>query len=361
MTDRTPPAPAGRGSHINPANRFQKLHVEPDFEHLEHDEEAVEGAERPRTEYLADDAQSIVTENDSPDVPFRYSLNPYRGCSHGCAYCYARPTHEYLGFSAGLDFETRVLVKHRAPELLREFLARPSWRGDPIAMSGVTDCYQPAERHFRLTRRCLEVALDARQPLGIVTKNALVLRDLDLLREMAALGLAHVTLSITSLKQSLSRVMEPRTSAPAARLRAIRELRAAGVPVGVLVAPVIPGLTDSETPAILAAAAEAGAQTAYYQLLRLPLTVQPVFLEWLQRTHPLQAKRVESMIRSTRGGELNCSEFGQRMNGAGQIAEQIAQVFRTFARKHGLDRDLPSPDRAEFRPPRLRSGQMRLF
>jgi len=353
--------PIGRGAHVNPANRFQKTHLEPDFEQVEHDEEYLAGAANPKTEYLPDDSQSIVTENDSPDVPFRFSLNPYRGCSHGCSYCYARPTHEYLGYSAGLDFETKVLVKHKAPELFREFLARPSWRPEVIVLSGVTDCYQPVERDLQLTRRCLEVALEARQPIGIVTKNALVLRDLDLLGPMAALRTVHVSISITTLDQSLTKTLEPRTSAPEARLRAVRALREAGVPVSVLLAPVIPGLTDSEIPAILAAAAEAGAESAAYQLLRLPRCVQEIFGEWLQRTHPLQQPRVEAMILATRGGKLNSSEFGQRMSGTGLLAEQVGQLFHTFARRHGLDADLPPYDCDQFRPPRLPRGQLRLF
>lgn len=353
--------PIGRGAHLNPANRFERTHVEPDREHFQDGEGWDLGEQNPRTEYLPDESRSIVTENDSPDVPFRYSLNPYRGCSHGCSYCYARPTHEYLGLSAGLDFETKVLVKHKAPDLFREFLARGTWRPEPIALSGVTDPYQPAERQFELTRRCLQIALEARQPMGIVTKNALVVRDLDILGPMAALRLVHVSISITSLKQSLTRVMEPRTSAPDARLRAMRALTEAGVPVCVLVAPVIPGLTDSEIPAILAAAAEAGARSAGWELLRLPLTVKPVFLDWLARTHPLQQERILALIRSTREGKLNSSEFGERMCGSGVFADQIRQLFRAFAVKHGLDGEMPDYDVAQYRPPHIGQEQLRLF
>ena len=353
--------PRGRGSHVNPPNRFERLHVEPDLDQLAPDDDFRLGPGNPSTEYIPDDSRSIVTENDSPDVPFRYSLNPYRGCSHGCAYCYARPTHEYLGFSAGLDFETKILVKPRAAALFRQFLSRPGWRPEPIALSGVTDPYQPAEREFQLTRQCLEVALEARQPILITTKNALVVRDLDWLRPMAELGLVHVSMSITSLKPSLIRVMEPRTSAPQARLRAMKQLVEAGVPVCAVVAPVIPGLTDSEIPAILAACAEAGVRSADYQLLRLPLSVKPVFLEWLARTHPLQRERVEALIRSTRDGQLSCAEFGRRMTGAGALAEQIGQLFRAFARKHGLDREMPKLDGRRFCGPRQDKRQLRLF
>lgn len=353
--------PIGRGARANPPNRFQRLRVELDLDQLEPDDVLEAERSHRETEYLVDDARSILTENDSPDVPFRFSLNPYRGCCHGCAYCYARPTHEYLGFSAGLDFETKVLVKQRAAALFREFLARPGWQAEPIALSGVTDPYQPAERQFQLTRQCLQVALDARQPVSIITKNALVVRDLDLLRPMAELGLVHVSISITSLKPSLIRVMEPRTSRPESRLRAMRQLAEAGVPLCAVVAPVIPGLNDSEIPAILAACAEAGVHLATYQLLRLPLSVQPVFLEWLARTHPLQQERIKAMIRSTRDGKLNSSEFGVRMSGRGALAEQIGQLFRTFARKYGLDRDLPELDGSQFRPPRAADRQRRLF
>ncbi|NLX98861.1 MAG: PA0069 family radical SAM protein [Rhodopirellula sp.] len=355
------PGFTGRGAHINPPNRFLPTRLEPDLEHLEHDEDALAELGRAETQYLADQSQSIVAENDSPDVPFRYSINPYRGCQHGCSYCYARPTHEYLGFSAGLDFETRILVKHDAARLLRQFLSRPSWQAETIVLSGVTDGYQPAERQFRLTRQCLEVALEARQPIGIVTKNALVTRDLDLLGEMASLEIVHVVLSITTLDGELARAMEPRTSTPQARLRAIRDLSEAGVPTGVMVAPVIPGLTDHEIPAILAAAAEAGARAACHTHLRLPATVQPVFLEWLERTRPWSRERIESLIRSMRDGKLNSPEFGHRMHGTGEMAEQITALFQVFARKHGLDGDLPPNRRDRFRPPKLPGGQMRLF
>jgi len=361
MDDPRRNQPIGRGAHVNPANRFAQTRLEPAFEQVGYDDEFVAESANPRTQYLPDDSRSIVTENDSPDVPFRYSLNPYRGCSHGCSYCYARPTHEYLGFSAGLDFETKVLVKHKAPELFREFLSRPSWRPEAIALSGVTDCYQPVERDLQLTRRCLGVALEARQPIGITTKNALVVRDLDVLRPMAGLGIVHVSISVTTLDQSLTKTLEPRTSSPEARLRAVRALSEAGVPVAVLVAPVIAGLTDSEIPAILAAAAEAGAMRADYQLLRLPLCVRSIFLEWLARTHPLQQRRVETMIRSTHGGKLSSSEFGERMSGSGVVADQIGQLFRTFARTHGLDGQLPPYDCDQFRALPTSTGQLRLF
>lgn len=348
------------GSMIDPPNRFEKSHREPDFDHLEWDAEYLEGLGHRPLEYLPDTSKSIVSQNDSPDVPFTYSVNPYRGCAHGCAYCYARNTHEYLGFNAGLDFETKILVKQNAPELLREFLSRESWKPEPITFSGVTDCYQPAERQFRLTRGCLEVALECRQPVGIITKNALVVRDLDLLREMAIYRLVHVFLSVTSLDPELARTMEPRTSVPAARLRAIQTLAEVKVPVGVMTAPIIPGLNDSEIPSILKAAKDAGALSAGYVFLRLPLTVEPVFREWLHRTQPLKAERVEQRLKQSRRGKMSVSTWGERMQGEGEIAEQIGRMFRVFSQRVGFE-GMPEFDAAQFRPPVPRSGQMRLF
>jgi DNA repair photolyase len=361
MVETNQPSARGRGSQLNPANRFGGPYHEPDLEHLEHDPEAQQALQRLPTEYLPDRSRSIVTENHSPDVGFRFSINPYRGCSHGCSYCYARPTHEYLGLNAGLDFETKILVKEDAPELFREFLNRPGWQPEPIALSGVTDCYQPAERRFGLTRQILEVAVEARQPMTIITKNALILRDLDLLTPLTAQRLVHVCLSVTTLDGELARCMEPRTSTPAARLRAMAGLTGAGVPVTVLIAPVIPGLNDSEIPAILAAAQQAGAAAAGYVLLRLPLTVAPVFTEWLERARPEQAAKVLGRLRGARGGKLNVAAFGQRMRGTGELAEQIRSVFHLFAKKHGLDGDVPELDCSRFQPPLPPSGQGRLF
>ena len=348
------------GSQLNPPNRFETVHRELDLEHMEWDQEHLAALTNRKIEYVDDASKTIISENDSPDVPFRYSLNPYRGCIHGCAYCYARPGHEYLGFNAGLDFETKIVVKKDAPKLLREFLARDSWNPEAITFSGVTDCYQPAEREFRLTRQCLEVALECRQPVGIITKNALVLRDLDLLKKLAALNLVHVFLSITTLDPELARAMEPRTSIPAARLRAVSMLSEAGVPVGVMTAPIIPGLNDSEIPQILAAAREAGALSANYVLLRLPLTVEPVFLEWLRRTQPLKAERVEGLLRQMRDGKLSDSTWGKRMVGAGPMAEQIRTMHQVFKKKLGFTQ-MPKLDVSQFRPPKSKNGQLRLF
>lgn len=349
----------GRGAQVDPPNRFEVIHAERDWEQLADDDSPIE---RPvKTQFLVDHSRSIVSENDSPDIPFRYSVNPYRGCEHGCAYCYARPTHEYLGFNAGLDFESRILVKERAPELLRDWLARDEYQPEWIAFSGVTDCYQPCERRFELTRRCLQVAAECGQPIGIVTKNALVARDLDVLRPMAERRTVRVLLSITTLDAELARTLEPRTSSPAARLRTIRELSAAGVEVGVMIGPVIPGLNDVEIPAILQAAKEAGAVMAAYVLLRLPLTVRPVFTDWLAKALPSQKDKIESLIRQCRGGEMNDSQFGRRRLGEGQIADQIAQTFRVFAKKFGLDQKVPPLATQFFKPPIPSSGQLRLF
>lgn len=358
----------GRGSQLRPANRFERLHREDDeqqdaeaaVEECDGGDERGSDGHRLATQFLPDASQSILSHNDSPDVGFNWSVNPYRGCEHGCAYCYARPTHEYLGFDAGLDFESRILVKHDAPALLRRALAQPSWRGETIVFSGVTDCYQPIERTLRLTRGCLEVLLSARQAFGIVTKNALVTRDLDLLTAAAELNLAHVNISVTSLDASLARSLEPRTSLPRQRLEAIRRLTEVNVPVRVLAAPVIPGLNDQEIPAILAAAQAAGARSAGYVLLRLPGAVRPVFHEWLARAYPDKLARIEALIRNTRGGQMSDSHFGRRHRGQGEYAQQIAQTFGVFARKLGLYGELPPLDETRFQPPEL-SGQRRLF
>lgn len=361
MNDGEFPSLKGRGASINPANRFEKTNHEPDYEQLEPDDDFFDGLHRPKTEYLSDNSKSVISENDSPDVPFRFSLNPYRGCSHGCSYCYARPSHEYLGLSAGLDFETKIFVKHDAANLFREFLCRPKWIPEPIVLSGVTDPYQPGEREFRITRQCLEVALEARQPIDIITKNALILRDLPHLSEMASMRLIRAFLSVTTLDAALARVMEPQTSSPAARLNAIRTLAEAGVPVQVMVAPIVPGLNDSEIPSILSEAAAAGAKSAGHVLLRLPLNVAPIFIDWLDRHRPTCRQRVESLIRATRDGSLNRSKFGERMRGTGNIAQQVGTLFRTFAKRSGLDKPLPAADCESFRAPKLTSGQNLLF
>jgi len=351
----------GRGAHLQPANPHLAIRREDDFEHVAEDDDFLAELDRPPTEYLADDSQSIVAENDSPDIGFRYSVNPYRGCAHGCSYCYARPYHEYLGFSAGLDFETKVLVKHRAPELLRDWLARPSWRPETIAFSGVTDCYQPAEREFELTRGCLEVAAECRQPIGIITKNALVTRDIDLLQQLAAHHVVRVSISITTLDAKLARTMEPRTSSPAARLRAMRELSDAGIPTQLMLAPVIPGLNDSEIPAIMKAARDAGADDAGYVLLKLPTSVREVFFDWLRRSYPDRLAKIETLIRSTRAGRLHDSRFGRRQRGTGNVADLIADAFSLWRKRLRYPEESRPLNRDAFHPPQPANGQLRLF
>ncbi|WP_165228242.1 PA0069 family radical SAM protein [Aquisphaera insulae] len=365
MTRDDHPLAAGRGARVNPPNRFERTHHELDLSELDSDDDAdyIASLGRPPTTFIPDHSRTILCRNDSPDVGFEVSINPYRGCEHGCVYCYARPGHEYLGYSAGLDFETRILVKHDAPELLRRELMKPSYAPKVLALSGVTDAYQPAERRLRLTRRCLEVLAEFRHAVGIVTKNRLVVRDLDLLRELASHGAAGVMLSVTTLDPGLARDLEPRTSPPAARLEAIRSLAAAGVPVGVMVAPVIPGLTDHEMPAILEAAAGAGATIAGYVVLRLPMAVAPLFEDWLERHRPAVKDRVLGRIRALRDGRLNDPRFGSRMRGEGPLAELIHRVFHVACRRHGLNRERWSVSPSAFRRPEGSGAgrQLRLF
>lgn len=342
MQQRPPPTPPhGRGSPIQPPNRFERLHVSLD--------EDVEEGPAPRTQFYRDAARSIISRNESPDLGFDASINVYRGCEHGCSYCYARPYHEYLGFSSGLDFESRIMVKLDAPELLRAELSHPRWTPQRLAMSGVTDCYQPIERKLEITRRCLQVLADFRNPVAIVTKNHLVTRDRDLLSSLAAHHASCVHISITTLDASLSSRLEPRASRPAHRLAAIRTLSEAGVPVGVLVAPVIPGLNEHEIPAILSAASEAGAQFAGYTVLRLPYAVKDIFRAWLEAHFPDRVERVLGRVREMRGGELNKSSFGERMRGTGAIADEIRQLFQVCLRRHGLNQRYAELSTAAFR------------
>jgi len=343
----------GRGADGNPANRFEGLETVPDA--------GAEGGSGPETRLLRDRSRTVITTNDSPDVPFEASLNPYRGCEHGCVYCYARPTHEYLGFSAGLDFESRILVKEDAPTLLRRELADPSWEPRTLALSGVTDPYQPVERRLEVTRGCLEVLAESRNPVSIVTKSRLVCRDLDLLQELAGHDAACVTLSVTTLDEELRRRLEPRAPTPARRLDAVRRLSGAGIPVGVNVAPVIPGLTDHEIPRILESAAGAGASHASYVLLRLPHGVEELFVEWLERHFPERISKVLGRIRDARDGRLTDPRFGTRMRGQGPFADQLRNLFRVARRKHGLDRSGPRLSTDAFRRPVVPGAQRELF
>lgn len=325
----------GRGTDHNPPNRYESIFVEYD------------DIEAPRTQFFTDHSKTILAKNNSPDVGFDYSLNPYRGCEHGCIYCYARPTHEQLGFSAGLDFESKIMIKRDAPVLLEKIFRSRAWRPQVVALSGNTDCYQPVERRLQLTRACLRVFLQYRNPVSIITKNALVLRDIDLLSDLANHQLVHVHISITTLDHHLCRILEPRTSSPRRRLEAIARLAQAGVPVGVMVAPVIPGLNDRDIPAILREAARAGAENAGYILLRLPYGLKDLFVQWLRKQVPQKADKVIHQIQSMREGELYQCEFGTRKRGRGPTAQMIQRLFELSCSRHGL-KLRPAPLRTDL-------------
>lgn len=345
-----------RGTHLDTGNRFTTR----TSERFDDGWESFTEESDPRTEFIDDLSRSAFATNDSPDIPFTHSINPYRGCEHGCAYCYARPTHEYLGYNAGIDFETKIMVKKDAARLAREEMMKRSWKPTVVSMSGVTDPYQPAERRFGITRQILETMLDFRNPVGIVTKNALVLRDLDLLTELAAFQCVAVFVSITTLDRDLARRMEPRTASPDRRVEVVRRLSEAGVPVGVMMAPMIPGLNDEEIPTLLKTVAEAGATHAYYVTLRLPLAVRPVFVDWLDREEPDKAAKVRHRLQEMRGGQLNLAEFGARMGGKGARADFIKNLFRLTAKRHGLNEKPLHITTENFRRPG-RDGQISLF
>jgi DNA repair photolyase len=340
----------GRGASWSPANRFEKLHVDLNDVDVVDDDPDADAKPRRKTQYFRDGTKTIVARNQSPDVGFEVSVNPYRGCEHGCIYCFARPTHEYLGFSAGLDFESRIMVKPDAPRLLETELSSPKWKPQFLMMSGVTDCYQPIERKLKITRGCLEVLAKFRNPVGILTKNRLVTRDIDILSELAGDNCAVVNISITTLDLDLQQIMEPRTSAPLARLDAVEQLRAANIPVGVMVAPVIPGINDHEIPAIVAACAKAGAQFAGHVLLRLPWAVRPLFEHWLDEHFPERKAKVLDRLRASRGGKLYDSRWRKRQTGEGIFAEQIANMFEVACRRAGFG-ERPKLSTAAFRRP----------
>jgi len=347
---------AKRGTQLNTGNRFTQR----SSERFDDGWESFAEESNPGTEFVDDRSRSAFATNESPDIPFTHSINPYRGCEHGCTYCYARPTHEYLGFNAGIDFEAKIVVKRDAARLAREAMLKNSWKPTVVSISGVTDPYQPAERHFRITRQILETMLEFRNPVAIVTKNAMVMRDIDLLAELARHGCAAVFLSITTLDRELARRMEPRTATPELRLEAIRRLTDAGIPVGVMVAPLIPGLTDDEIPSILRAAAEAGARQAFYTIVRLPLAVRPIFIDWLEREEPGRAAKVIHALEEMRHGRVNLSEFGSRMGGEGPRAAMIGRLFTVTAARHGLNSRELGLTTKNFRRPGA-DGQMGLF
>jgi DNA repair photolyase len=345
----------GRGAAENPTNRFEKIDVV-----VDPDGDCAPAEDGVKTIYLRDSTRKVIAHNDSPDVGFEWSINPYRGCEHGCIYCYARPTHEWLGFSAGLDFETKIMVKMDAPELLAAELSSKKWKAATISVSGVTDCYQPVERKLQITRKCIRVMSAFGNPFGIITKSALVTRDIDILAEAAKRKLCVVMLSVTTLDEEVHRVMEPRASTPRRRLEAIAKLTHAGVPVGVMVAPVVPGLTDHEVPAILKAVREAGAMSAGYVPVRLPYGVKDLFEAWLERHFPDRKSKVLNRIMELRGGKLNDSEFGSRMHGEGIWAEQMKRVFEVAKRRVGMG-EMPGVTLEHFRVPDSVRGQMELW
>ncbi|HYJ18871.1 MAG TPA: PA0069 family radical SAM protein [Burkholderiales bacterium] len=348
----------GRGATLNPEGRFEKGLRVPVDDGWETPLDEEPG--RPKTIVTAERVKSIISRNESPDIPFSCSINPYRGCEHGCIYCYARPSHAYLNLSPGLDFETRLFAKVNAAEKLREELARPAYVCSTITIGANTDPYQPVEREWKITRSILEVAAECNQPVGIITKNALVERDLDILGPMAQKGLVSVFVSVTTLDHDLARRMEPRASAPARRIQAIRTLSQAGVRVGVMVAPIVPLLTDSATEQILEAAAEAGAKSAGYVLMRLPYEVKDLFRDWLMHHYPLKAEHVMSRVRQMRDGKENDPNFGSRMRGSGEFADLLAMRFNKACKRLVLNEHMRQLDVSQFRRPRL-DGQMDLF
>ncbi len=360
--DALPDGPLrGRGAGLRPGNRFETVRLHVLGEHLDAQAGEDDAPRQLPTRVLPDKSRTIINRvADSPDIAFDWSINPYRGCEHGCVYCYARPTHEYLGLSCGVDFESTILAKFDAATLLRKELASPRWQPQTIVMSGVTDPYQPVEKKLCITRSIVEVLAECRQPVGFITKNRLITRDLDLLTELHRHRAVSVGISITTLDASLAAKLEPRASAPADRLEAVARLSTAGIPTTVMVAPIIPGITDREVPAILKAAAEAGARSAGWVLLRLPYQIKDLYLQWLRDHFPEKAGNAEHLLRDARGGELYQSQFGTRMRGKGPVAEQIGHLFRIFRKRYGLDRPFPRLNNQAFRRPRL-SPQMSLF
>ncbi|MFL5787871.1 MAG: PA0069 family radical SAM protein [Flavisolibacter sp.] len=343
----------GRGAQFNTKNKFIKN--ERTREYIEAVDDWIE--EDVKTQYIEIFPKTIVNKVDSPDVGMWYSMNPYQGCEHGCIYCYARNSFEYWGYSAGLDFESKILIKKNAPDLLRKFLMHPKWECVPIGLSGNTDCYQPAEKKFKITRGLLEVCNEFNQPVGIITKNAGIIRDRDLLQEMASKRLVSALVSITSFNEDLRRVMEPRTTTGKQRLRTIEELSKAGIPMGVMLGPMIPGLNEHEMPKILKAASEAGASFSAYTFIRLNGAIKLLFHDWLYKNFPDRADKVWHLIENSHDGKVNDSRFGVRMRGEGSIAKIVADQYHTYTKKYGLEHERLGVDCSNFRRP---GGQMNL-
>ncbi len=357
MQSRTPHS--GRGAPSNTEDRFSRRHHEAIDDGWERE---LEDRPRLKTELRAESARTIISRNDSPDVPFEQSINPYRGCEHGCVYCFARPSHSYLDLSPGLDFETRLFQKENAVELLEDELRKPGYRCRPIVLGINTDAYQPIERELRLTRRLLELLAEYRHPVSLLTKGVTILRDLDLLEALARDNLVSVSVSITTLDNELKRTLEPRTASPAARLRILSELRRIGIRPGVMVAPVIPAINDREIEKILEASARSGATRAGYVVLRLPHELKTLFREWLDTHYPERAGHVMSLVRQIHGGRDYDPTWGRRQTGAGQLAGLIADRFRVARRRHGLDRDdHPTLNTRAFRRPARTGDQASLF
>jgi len=347
----------GRGTDSNPQNRFEKRNLELETELPQEFEEEQDGRVI-KTQVFPDKTKTLLSKNDSPDLPFDYGLNPYRGCEHGCIYCYARPYHEYLGLSAGLDFETKIFAKFKAAELLRKELSSSRWVPQVISMSGITDCYQPIERHLKITRSCLEVFAEFLNPVVIITKNALIQRDIDLLQKLAEHQAIKVFITLTSLDSNLTRILEPRASSPQARLETITQLSQAGIPTNVMMAPIIPALTDSEIPKLLQAAAKAGAQSAAYTVLRLPYAVKDLFLQWLETHFPDRKEKIIHRLEEIRKGNIQNNHFGSRMKGEGIFAEQIRNLFQLAAKKAGFSREKLSLSTDSFKK---KETQLQLF
>ena len=344
----------GRGAAINTQNKFFKQEIEYTVEDWQQWEEP---EVNPRTQFIEEHSKTLVSVSDSPDLGHVHSINPYRGCEHGCIYCYARNSHEYWGYSAGLDFETKIIVKKNAPQLLEKLFNSKNWEPSTIFFSGNTDCYQPGEKKYRITRQLLEICLRYRNPVSVLTKNALVLRDLDLFEKLAKLNLVHAAVSITSLNEDLRTALEPRTVTGKRRLQVVKALHEVGVPMGVMTAPIIPGLNDQEIPAIVQAAAEHGALWSNYTIVRLNGAIATLFEEWINHHFPDRAAKVLNQIKECHGGAVNDSHFGRRMVGEGHFAENIRQLHDFACRKYFKEKELQALDTSLF----IRAGQMRLF
>lgn len=335
----------GRGAITNPQNKFRKA----EFGNFHHEGIDDYEASSPRTTFFNEYPKSIISKNNSPDIPFNLSVNPYQGCEHGCVYCYARESHQYWGYSAGLDFEAKIIVKHNAPDLLERAFLNPKWKVEPVMFSGNTDCYQPAERRYKLTRQLLKTCLKFRNPVSIITKNSLILRDLDILQDLAKQGLVQVMISVTTLNEDLRRKLEPRTASAAKRLDVVKQLSQAKIPVGVMLAPVIPGLNLDEIPIIIEHAAKAGAYDVNHTMLRLNGAIEDIFKNWLMALYPQKAQKILSQVQSTHGGKVSDSRFMKRMLGEGKVAELASKMMNLAKRKHFKNRSFPEFNTTGFR------------